>query len=166
MMPRPRTWLLVLLSLLGAGTLVVAILVGAGAWFFARHVQVSSAPAESATAAFDEIRRRFEGQTPLIDPSASGGTAIAELERRRAAYTGPLPDSFRLVVWDKREQRLARLSFPFWMLRFQGDETLRINVDGFSLDELGVTAEDIRLAGPALILDRENAKGRVIVWTE
>lgn len=165
-MPKPRTWLLLLLAVLGAGVLVTAVLVGAGAWYFAQHVQVSEAPAESAAAAFDEVHRRFEGQVPLIDPSAGGRAAIAELERRRASYSGPLPQSFKLVVWDKREQRLARLSFPFWMLRFQSEESLRINVDGFSLDRLGVTVEDVRLAGPALVLDREDETSRVLVWTE
>lgn len=165
-MPRPRTWLWILVGVLGVGVLAVAALVGAGAWFFARHVEVSEAPEASAAEAFAEIRQAFDGQPPLIDPTASGRAAIAELDRRRASYNGPLPESFKLAVWDKRERRLVRLSFPFWMLRFQSDESLHLDVDGFRLDRLGVTAEDLRLAGPALVLDHEDESSRVLVWTQ
>lgn len=165
-MPKPRTWVYVVAGLVVAGVLAVVLLVGAGAWFFAQHVQVSEAPDASAAETFADIRRRFEGQAPLIDPRAEGRAVVAELDRRRASYTGPLPGSFRLAVWDKREQKLVRLSFPFWMLKFQSEESMHLDIDGLRLDELGVTAEDLRLAGPALVLDHEDASSRVLVWTE
>jgi hypothetical protein len=165
-MPKPRTWLYVLGGLLVAGLLALVLLVGAGAWFFAQHVQVSESPESAAAETFAEIRRQFDGQAPLIDTRADGGAVVAELERRRAAYTGPLPASFRVAVWDKREHRLVRLSFPFWMLRFQNEESLHLDIDGLRLDRLGVTGEDLRLAGPALVLDHEDGSSRVIVWTE
>jgi hypothetical protein len=165
-MARPRTWWLVAGGCLVAGVLAVVAVVGAGAWFFARHVDIRDAPAASAEAEFDEVKRRFEGQAPLIDPNAEGREKIAELERRRATYSGPLPEQFKLLVWDKREKRLVRLSFPFWMLRLQSDESVRINVDGFDLDTLGLDKEDLRLAGPALVLSIEDGGSRVLVWTE
>ena len=165
-MPKPRTWLWILVGVLGVGVLAAAALVGAGAWFFSQHVQVSDAPEASAAEAFAEIKRGFEGQAALIDPSREGRAAIAELERRRASYSGPLPEAFKLAVWDKRERRLVRLSFPFWMLRFQNEESLHLDVDGFSLDRLGVTVEDLRMAGPALVIDHEDDSNRVLVWTE
>ena len=52
------------------------------------------------------------------------------------------------------------------MLKFQSKESMHLDIDGLRLDELGVAAEDLRLAGPALVLDHESAKSRVLVWTE
>lgn len=153
-------------GVLVAAVLLVVVLVGAGAWFFTRHVELKEATPASAANELDEVRLRFAGQAPLIDPDAQGRAAIAELERRRATYNGPLPDTFRIVVWDKREQQVARLSLPFWMLRLQSSDSLRLDLDGIDLGRLGVTVEDLRLAGPALVLLHEDESSRLIVWTE
>jgi hypothetical protein len=165
-MPKPRTWLFIalgVLALLIGGTL---LLVGAGVWFFGQHVKVQDAAPVAATASFDEIRARFQGQLPLIDPAASGRAVVAELERRRSAYRGPLPESLHLLVWDKDEGKVVRLTIPFWLLRFQSDQSMRVDVEGFSLQELGVSMEDVRLAGPALVLDHEERNSRILMWTE
>lgn len=165
-MPKPRTWLFIALGVVALLIGGVLALVGAGAWFFSRHVQIQETTTASATETFEDLRRRFEGQAPLIDVDAEGRATVAELDRRRASYNGPLPETLRLAVWDKREQRVVRLSFPMWMLRFQRDEALKLDVDGVTLDSLGVTIEDLRLAGPALVLDRDDGRNRVLMWTE
>ena len=85
-MPKPRTWVYVIAGLGVAGVLAVVLLVGAGAWFFAQHVQVSEAPEASAEKTFGDIRRRFEGQAPLIDPRAELAAA-APLGRQLAVKT-------------------------------------------------------------------------------
>jgi hypothetical protein len=165
-MPKPRTWLFIGLGVLAFLVGAAFLLVGAGVWFFGQHVKVQDAVPASAAASFDEIRRRFDDQPPLIDPKATGRASVAELERRRATYNGPLPETLRVLVWDKGEGKLVRLALPFWLMRFQRDHSMRVDVEGFSLEDLGVSMEDVRLAGPALVLDHDDKRTRILLWTE
>ena len=165
-MRKPRTWLFILL-----GTLVLLVggailVIGAGAWFFAQHVTVDDATEGRAEQSLAKVRQRFDGQVPLIAIEENGAVSTAELQRRRATYTGTLPETMQLVAWKEGEDKIVRISFPFWLLRFQSDKSMKIDVDGFRLEHLGVSNEDIQMAGPALVIDLAREKAHVIVWTE
>jgi hypothetical protein len=77
-----------------------------------------------------------------------------------------LPETMQLVAWKEGEEKIVHISFPFWLLRFQSDKSMKINVDGFRLEQLGVSNDDIQMAGPALVVDLAREKAHVIVWTE
>lgn len=165
-MPKPRTWLFIVLGTLAVligGALVV---VGAGAWFFASHIKVEPAAEGHAEQSLAELRKRFDGQVPLIALGENNSVSTAELQRRKASYAGPLPEAMHLVAWKEDDERLVRITFPFWLLRFQSNKSMKINVDGFRVEQLGVSNEDIQMAGPALVLDLQREKTHVIVWTE
>lgn len=165
-MPKPRTWLFVALGVLALLVGGAVLIIGAGAWFFASHVKVEDATPAAARDQFERVRARFEGQAPLIEVGEHNTVSAAELHRRRASYTGPLPENLTLMVWDQGEDKVVNLTFPFWMLRFQSDKAMKIDVDGFRLDQLGVSNEDIQMAGPALVLDLHKDDVRVLMWTE
>jgi hypothetical protein len=165
-MPKPRTWLFIglgVLALFIGGALAV---VGAGAWFFASHVRVEKADQGKAEESFDAVRQRFAGQAPLISIDAKGAVSFEELERRRGTYRGVLPENLCVLAWKRGEGKVVRLSFPFWLLRFQGDSSMKIDVEGLHFENLHVDHEDLRMAGPALLLDFERDGSRVLMWTE
>ena len=153
-MAKTRTWLFV-----GLGCL--AVMVGGAARRRRRGSVVLREPHQggagaqhgSAERSLAEVRPRFAGQTPLITVDENNAVSTAELQRRRATYSGALPETLHLMAWKQSDDKLIRVSFPFWMLRFQSDKSMRINVDGFRVDHLGVSNEDLQMAGPALVLD-------------
>lgn len=165
-MPKPRTWLLIALGTLAVLVGGALLVVGAGAWFFASHINIEPAAEGRAEQSLAEIRKRFEGQVPLIALGENDAVSTAELQRRRATYSGALPETLFLVAWKEGEDKLVRVSFPFWLLRFQSDKSMRIDVDGFRVEQLGVSNEDIQMAGPALVLDLDRKKTQVVIWTE
>ena len=165
-MPKPRTWLFIVLGVLALLVGGAMLVIGAGAWFFASHVKVEDTTPAAARDRFEHVRARFQGQTPLIEVGEHNAVSAAELHRRRASYTGPLPERLTLMVWDEGEDKVVNLTFPFWMLRFQSDKAMKIDIDGFKLEQLGVSNEDIQMAGPALVLDLHKDTAHVLIWTE
>ncbi len=165
-MPKPRTWLFIALGTLAILIGLALLVVGAGAWFFANHVKVEQAAPAAARERVQEVRARFAGETPLIAIGDHDIVSTAELQRRRASYSGPLPEYMKLLIWNEGDDHIVSLTFPFWLLRLKPDATMKIDVDGFRMDQLGVSNEDIHMAGPALVLDLHNAKAHVLVWTE
>ena len=165
-MPKPRTWLFIALGVLALLVGGAMLVIGAGAWFFASHVKVEDTTPAAARDRFEHVRVRFKDQSPLIEVGDHNAVSAAELLRRRASYTGPLPERLTLMVWDEGEDKVVNLTFPFWMLRLHNDKTMKIDVDGFRLDQLGVSNEDIQMAGPALVLDLHKDDVHVLIWTE
>jgi hypothetical protein len=165
-MPKPRTWLFIVLGALAIFVGIAVLVVGAGAWFFASHVTVEPATQGRAEQSLADIRKRFEGQVPLIAIGEHGTVSTAELQHRKATYAGTLPETLYLVAWKEGEDKLLRISFPFWLLRLQSEKSMKIDIDGFQVEQLGVTNEDIQMAGPALVLDGARDKSHVIIWTE
>jgi hypothetical protein len=165
-MPKPRTWFFLALGTLVLLVGLAVLVVGAGAWFFASHVTIEPASGGRAEESLADVRKRFEGQTPLIEITPGGTVSTAELQRRRATYAGPLPETLYLVAWSEGDEKIIRISFPFWLLRLQSEKSMKIDIDGFQMEQLGVTNEDIQMAGPALVLDGARHKSHVILWTE
>jgi hypothetical protein len=76
-----------------------------------------------------------------------------------------------VLAYDPDDERLVRISIPFWLLRL-APSTKRMsflsdNGIDFDSERVRLTLEDLERRGPGLILDHKDRHGSlVLVWTE
>jgi hypothetical protein len=161
-----RRWVWILLGVLAFGMVSCAGLVGSGVWFFSRHVEVKQMARGDIEAEFTKLRTRFKGQQPILNSHADVATLSDRLEARASAYSGPLPTSLCILVWESGRPQRVRICLPFWLLKMKSGRGLKLDVPNRDLDRVEVSAEEIQRAGPALLLDEDHDRSRVLMWTE
>lgn len=112
------------------GIAVLLVFVGIGAiiavtaWF-QQNLQVETRSLRDAESEFDTVRKKFGDRRPLLEmrdgrpeysrdrvkegPNAAGATHPSSLQ------------TLYVLVWDPDDERLARFSLPFWLLRMKSD---------------------------------------------
>ncbi|MGE0042107.1 MAG: hypothetical protein AB7H88_13490 [Vicinamibacterales bacterium] len=150
---------------IGVAILLVFLAIG-GVIFVTSYVrenlQVASTNRSAADAAFDEVRRQFPGQAPLLRLDEGG----AHYTREEVANP-PEIERVHVLAWDPREEKLARFSLPFWFLRLKSGP---IAFSGYAAgldNEVSIRPEDIQKHGPGLIIDGTMPDGaRVLIWAQ
>lgn len=168
-MAKKRRWVLIAF---GVAVLVVfvgiGVVVGITVWF-QQNMQVQGSTDRDAQTEFETVRKKFGGREPLLElRSGIPQYTSAAATSRANAGEGAHLDTLQVLVWDPDEERLARISLPFWLLRMKSDP-IRIGSYASGLDDGGVDlrAEDIEKYGPGVILDTATADGqRVLVWAQ
>ena len=164
-----KTWISILIaSVLIVGILAVAA-IGGTAFFIYKHVNTQFAPNEKAEAQFAEARARFAGQKPLIEIRKDDEPVL-----HRDVIPASLPatklETLRVLAYDTHEEKLVRVSIPFWLLRLAPTNHVSfLNDTGidFDSDRVRLTLADLERRGPGLILDQADRRGsQVLVWTE
>jgi hypothetical protein len=153
----------------GAGVLVLivgAALFGGVAWLVYQSSSIKSDAVTPAHAAEEiaAVRARFSGQTPLIAIDDNQHATLVP----RTRTSGAALTAVHVLVFDPRDDRLKRLTLPFWILRFSpGNGQIQIGDDSLRLEKLRITVKDVEDAGPGLLVDHADREGRqVIGWTE
>lgn len=161
-----RTWLWVVIAAFGllAGSCV--FLVGTTAWFVSQRVHTEQTGADGAEKTFTETLARFSGQAPYLTIDASERVDQSELKRRAALPSGRHPDTLHILAWKPGEEKLVRLEIPFWLLRLSPTGGIDINVNDFRMQKLRIDPADLDRAGPGLVLNVDEPRGRVVVWSE
>lgn len=160
-----RKWIWIglgLFAFMGVGCLG---LVGAGAYFVSRHVDVREVNRDQANAEFAALRARFKDQKPLLEVRR-GSVSMRELEEKSNRYQGPLPTSLCLLAWEEGEDKRARLCIPFWLLKLKTGKGLKLDMNETGIERIEVSAQDLERAGPSLLLDRVEGRHRLLMWTE
>ena len=164
-----KTWISVLIaSVLIVGMLAVAA-IGGTAFFIYQHVNTQFAPNEKAEAQFAEARARFAGQKPLIEMRKDDEPVL-----HRDVIPASLPatklETLHVLAYDTHEEKLVRVSIPFWLLRLAPTNHVSfLNDTGidFDSDRVRLTLADLERRGPGLIIDHADRRGsHVLVWTE
>lgn len=162
-----KTWIWIGVAVAGTGVLALLAVAGAGVYFVSRHVHTDASSPAEAFQSFDTVAATFAGRRPLYELDAQQKPQLT------TPYTA-LPTSrlkatdLWVQAWDPDDQRLIRLSLPFWLLRF-GDRKMRVMRDegGFDFRELTLDVDELARIGPTLILDYRNQDGvRVLLWTK
>ena len=161
-----RRWVWILLAILTVGMVSCVGIVGSGIWFFTQHVNVEEAPRREIEAEFTKLRARFPGEKPIIEGRRGMETLSTRLEARATSYSGPLPQSLCMLVWEVGNRKRARICLPFWLLKMKTGKGIKLDVPEGDIGRLEISAQDLQRAGPALLLDEEHDGTRVLIWTE
>jgi hypothetical protein len=160
-----RRWVWIVLGILLFGMISCAGIVGGGIWWASRNFSVREVAKKDVDREFARLRTRFKDQKPILD-ARHGGVAMDRLEARAAAYSGPPPKNLCLLVWTEEQPEAVQLCLPFWLLKMKSGRGLKFDVPHGEERRLELSAEELERAGPALLLDEERARSRLIVWTE
>jgi hypothetical protein len=167
MAPSKKTWLWIIGIFFAVCVVALIVVAGVGVYFVSRHVATERATMADAGRAFDLARARFKDQKPLIAFEAlehpQPPRPLADLPTSKTT-----PNELRILVWDPDEQRIVRLTLPFWLLRL-GRRKIDV-VDpssGFDMDRLNLDVNELERIGPALVMDFRATTGeRVLIWTQ
>lgn len=155
--------------LIGIG--IVGVFLGIGAiiavtaWF-SQHVNVQASTADNAREEFEKVRQQFAGRPPLLEYKDGRPRYVGE---RTAAPASPQQlQALHILAWDAREDKLARVSVPWWIVRMKsGPIKLNSYTSGFDDEGLDLRAEEIEKHGPGIILEVPAPSGaRVLLWTQ
>lgn len=165
-----RTWIsIVIAAVIIIGMLAIGV-VGGTAFFIYRHVNTQYASESSAGQEFATARARFAGQQPLIEIRRDQEPILHRDAGRGTRPTERKLESLRVLAYDEREEKLVRVTIPFWLLRMVPSKHLTfLHDEGIDLDtsRIRLTLEDVERRGPGLILDEKDRRGsQVLVWTE
>ena len=163
---RVRTWIWIIVGVVALCILGAIAMAGVGLYLFTQHIDTHSATAASAARDFDEIKQRLSGQAPLIELDDRGRYLRSNTDRKPAATARP-PESLYVLAFDPDDERVVKVSIPFWLLRLKMQGTVDFNGRKMDLEDLKLTVEDLERFGPTLIVDHRSASGeRVLVWSQ
>ena len=165
MTAKKRTWLWIVLACLGVCVIAMFVLAGAGMYFVMSHVNVTRASSADALRGFEEARKQFKDQQPLfvIDNREQPRIARPLVEIPDGSVK---PQNLWILAWDPDEEKVVKLSLPFWLLRMGKRKMTVIEGSGFDLERLNIDWRELERIGPALVFDLKSSDGeRVLIWT-
>lgn len=162
-----KTWVWVVVAIVGLGILGIIAMAAASMYYFSKHVQMREASPAVAARSFDEVKARFATQKPLIELDDDGDFMRSNLDRERPAHPAGL-GAMHVMVYDPDDGKVFTFSIPWWLVRLQkGERAINFNGRDMDLEHLKITVEDLERLGPTLIVDHKSRGGeRVLVWSQ
>ena len=161
-----KTWIWIVVGLLGLGVFCIVAMAGAGFYFFSQHFDTKVVSREGAGTEFEHVRAQFTGQKALIELDERGRFLRANSDRA-AQPNAKRPEQLYVLAFDPDDERIVKVTIPFWLLRFKPRATVDFNGGRLELEDLKLTVEDLERFGPTLIVDHKSARGeRVLVWSQ
>ncbi len=167
-MAKKTPWGWIIFGIVAFTMLVGVSLIAVAGFFVYQQFAFKSTPAteRSAEQKFEEVVKRFEGQTPLL--VIKDGEPVLRMPsgtRSRARI-----EALHVMVWEPNDERVVSLNIPFWLIRMTNGHPIKLSAGGDHTDarpQLKITAEDLERHGPGLILMHHEPGGeRVIVWAQ
>lgn len=159
-----RRWVLI-----AFGVVILIIFIGIGAIFAVtawvqQNLQVDTRSPSDAEQEFATVLKEFDGRAPLLEMHE--GHPRLKATHDQAAEAPPTRlETLHVLAFDADEERLARFSVPFWLIRMKS-EPFRVSAYASGLDDrIQLRAEDIEKYGPGIILDTKTPSGdHVLLW--
>ncbi len=160
-----KTWVWIVVGVVVMCVLGLVGMAAAGLWFAKTHIDVRTVSAATAVTDFEEVRRQFTNQKPLIELDERGHFVHANTDRPTSDRR---PQSLNVMAFDPDEGRVVKMDIPFWLLRLKmRGSRVDIGHDSFDLSDMKLTVEDLERYGPTLIVDHKGRAGeRVLVWSQ
>ena len=166
-MATARTWLFIILGVIGVILLGFAGCVGAGYYFITHHVSTTHTTNAAAVERFEAARAPFKGQTPLIRADLLGGGVEVKVEDLPTSTVKPA--QMHIMAWDPKDDgQLVQISLPFWLLKL-GKRKMNFGSPQVDMDlqRMNLDAYELERIGPRLVLDAARPDGtRVLIWTK
>jgi hypothetical protein len=163
---KKRRWIAILAGIvLLLGVMAVGAVVFTAMWF-RENMTITRSNEDAATQKFEEVRRRFAGQEPLIQ-LVDGRPQLTKDLSSLAVPRTPL-SSIHVIAYDRDEGNTVTFSLPFWLLRLKSGP-IRISAYQQGWNDRGVAfrVEEIERHGPGIVVDvSEPGEGRVLIWAE
>jgi hypothetical protein len=162
-----KTWIWIVVGVVGLGLAGLMAAAGAGIYFVSHHIKTERIDHADALRTFDEVKAALADPEPLYTLDASEELRVVR-PLSELPTSGVRPESLHLLAWDPDAERLARVSLPFWILRFGKG---KLNVAGkdrdLNLERLELDPDELERVGPRLLFDVRHADGaRVLLWTQ
>ena len=165
MAPSRKTWIWIIVGVVGFVILCIIGLAGFGMYFISNHVSARAVTSAEAFKVFDNAREPFKSDKPVFD--------LDNLEHvRQLRQFSEMPtsttktDSVWVLAWDPDKGRLVKVSLPFWVLRL-GRQKIDISSGAFDLQRLQLDIKELGRVGPQLLFDFRTPSGdRVLIWTK
>jgi len=164
-MAKIKTWVWVVVAIVGVGILGIVAMAATTLWFVRSHVDVRETTAAAASSDFDAVRARYASQKPLIELDEHDELVRANTDRPSSSVR---LQSLNVMAFDPKDEKVVRVEIPWWVLRLKsGGNRISMGGDNVDLAKLQLTVEDLERFGPTLILDHQNRRGaRVLVWSQ
>lgn len=162
-----KTWVWVIVGVLAAALVVLVGVAGAGVYFVTRHIKTERVTSVEAIRAFDSAKAVFSDGRPLYELDAGESPRLAR-PFSELPSSSTKPENLWVLAWDPNEERLVKVSVPFWMLQF-GRHKMEFSNSGrrFDLERLHLDGAELERIGPALVFDYRDRDGtRVLLWTQ
>lgn len=163
---KKRSWIPIVIGVLVLfGVIAIGVMVFTAMWF-RQNMTVTRSSEDTATRQFEDVRRRYPGQEPLIQLVDGRPQYVAERASQSPAAK-PL-STIHVLAYDRDEGNTVTFSLPFWVLRMKSGP-IRISAYRQGWDDRGVSfrVEDLEKHGPGIIVDvTERNEGRVLIWAE
>ena len=161
-----KTWLWMIAAVLGVGVIGIIAIAGMGVYFVSKHVDAARSTGVEASRAFDAVRSRYK-DAPLLELDTAERVRLRQpiasvpSGRTRAEHLW-------ILAWDPADERLVKMSLPFWLMRLGGRKIDFINPEhNIDFDRLKLNVQDLERIGPTLLLDHKVSTGqRVLIWTQ
>ena len=162
---RSRKVLWIVLGVVGFLVLCVVGFAAFGLYFVSRNLDMTKATPIEATDSFETVRARFK-DAPILTIDADERVTLSRPPPD--APPAERPTKMYVMAYDRDDERIVRVTVPFWMLRMSRENIRLGSGRGGDIDfeKLRITAEELERYGPALLLDHTEDRNRVLVWTQ
>ena len=142
---------------------IVVVVAGSAVWFFASAYDSVPSDDASALREFERVRQTLGSEPPVI--ALRDRSAVLNRKTPERAASREL-QRLQILAWDPDEQRLSRITLPWWLVRVEGSFDVSTGPEG-DTTRVEVSPEDIERFGPAQLIEHEEPDGsRFLVWTE
>ena len=161
-----KAWVWVVVAVFAICVLGVVAIAGTGYYFFTRHFDTKVTSPAGASVEFEQAKAQFIGQKPLIELDERGRFLRANPDRPPNADRRR-PEQLYVLAFDPDDERIVKVTIPFWLLRLKARGTIDFNGGTLELEDLKLSVEDLERFGPTLIVDHKATSGeRVLVWSQ
>jgi len=164
-MATKKKWIWIIVTVLAVCVVALLAVAAFGVYFVASHIDTTRTTSADASRQFDEAKAALKDQKPLYELDQRERPRVTRQLSAMPTATSK-PEHLIVLAWDPDDERIVKVTLPFWILRM-GRRNIKIDSgSGFDLERLDLDMKELERVGPLLLFDYRATSGeRVLVWT-